>query len=184
MPRESVVRGYEPDELGPGSSSGDAERFGPPGWWTVTTASPERELLLSRRAFGGAVLASVGLAGCIGPSGGQPEPPAVERRGWQVSDVRVEYQYSFVGASATLYNSPRSGERSARIRYRLYDTQGIRRFQAAERVYIPPGKQARVARWWRRQLPASTTPVIEFADVELIERGSVPGETPDGNQPG
>lgn len=134
----------------------------------MRTAGPEREPPLSRRAFGGAVLLAVGLAGCIGRSGGQPESYPVERDGWQVSEVQVERQHSFVGASAVLYNSPANGERTVRVRYRLYDTEGTLLYETTERARVDPGQQRRVARWWRLEQPASTPPEIGFADVEIV----------------
>lgn len=147
----------------------------------------------TRRGFLAVVAASAtGLAGClsgsgfatgndptetarVGPEDGDPaqrrgaEAGPVEVPGWQLADVRVERQFSFVGASAVVYNTPGGHDRSARIRFRLYSVAGRLEFEGTDTVAVPDGEERRVARWWRLDPVSNVTPEIGFADVEIVD---------------
>lgn len=142
---------------------------------------------LSRRAFGAGVLgaASAGTASAAGTgdetastdagdaddasrAAVQPRENPVEVPGWQVAEVQVEQQFTFLGASAILHNTGVTPTRTATLRYRLYGPQGRIEFEAEEEVSIPPGEERHVARWWERNQPGTTTPAVSFADVEIL----------------
>lgn len=122
---------------------------------------------LSRREFGAAAVAAVGTVGYATITAAQPRETAVERDGWQLSEVRVERQFTYVGASALLYNE-RSTSRSAEIRFRLYGTGGRLEFDRTVGASVPAGEERHVATWWERDRPGTTTPEIEFVDAEIV----------------
>lgn len=127
---------------------------------------------LSRRAFGAGVLgaASAGTASTDADDSraAQPRGNPVEVPGWQVAQVRVEQQFTFVGVSAILYNTGETSGRTATLRYRLYGTQGRIEFEAEETASVPASEERHVARWWERNRPGTTTPAVSFADVEVL----------------
>lgn len=137
---------------------------------------------LSRRAFGAGVLgaasagtASTDAADDTDPTtdaddsrAAQPRGNPVEVPGWQVAQVRVEQQFTFVGVSAILYNTGETSGRTATLRYRLYGTQGRIEFEAEETASVPASEERHVARWWERNRPGTTTPAVSFADVEVL----------------
>jgi hypothetical protein len=122
---------------------------------------------LTRRQFGAAAVAVAGTVGYAGAASTQPRETVVERDGWQVSEVRVERQFTFVGASALLYNEGGSAA-TARIRFRLYRPNGRLEFERTVDARVPGGEERHVATWWELDVPGTTTPLIESVDAEIV----------------
>lgn len=138
--------------------------------------------LLSRRRFGSVVFAAALAPALSGDLSGSPprggsrreassrfqQSARVETDGWQVSRVRVEEQFRFVGASVRLYN-PADHPRSVKVRYLLYREDGRQEYRAEEWVTVPGDEQRHAARWWKKDRPGTASPRIAFADVEIVE---------------
>lgn len=101
------------------------------------------------------------------PTPGQ-STDAVEQGDWQLANVTLETQRSYVGVSAIVYNASTRTQR-ARIRFALYDVGGTKRYEAVEWVRIEAGEERHVARWWKLDRPGTSSPRIESADVEILE---------------
>lgn len=122
---------------------------------------------LTRRQFGATLVAVAGTVGYAASSAAQPRESVVEQDGWQVADVRVERQFTFVGASALLYNEGGAAG-TATVRFRLYRPNGRLEFERTVDARVPAGEERHVATWWELDVPGTTTPLIEFVDAEIV----------------